>query len=387
MNHANLQESHYDSVLNAAQKSKKTILFIQDKSELDYSSKKQTSGLGPIGNHKGRGIHIQTTLAVEYDKKNVGILGLTKQKAWIRENISYRKQERRSERYKRSTEADIWRESLENIIKPENSKSLWVAVGDRGNDIYDFISFCEHKNWNFLVRAKNNRKVIAEGKKVNLINWAKTLPSEVEKDIKLRGRDGNPAKSVTVQVSWGKVSILTPKNGYLKSEAEELDVWVLHAWEDALDGLEWFLLTNVPIANQDEALEKICWYETRWTIEEYHKCLKTGCAIEKRQLQTAQGLLAVLGVLGIIATKLLAMKFFAREHPLDKASKHIPLPSLHLICAYFTLSVDDITYGEFWRRIAKLGGFIGRKSDGDPGWQTLWKGWYRFLDMQPAQMP
>lgn len=26
-------------------------------------------------------------------------------------------------------------------------------------------------------------------------------------------------------------------------------------------------------------------------------------------------------------------------------------------------------------------GFLGRKSDGNPGWQTIWKGWLRIQDM------
>ena len=28
-------------------------------------------------------------------------------------------------------------------------------------------------------------------------------------------------------------------------------------------------------------------------------------------------------------------------------------------------------------QVARLGGFLGRKSDGEPGWQTLWQGWMR----------
>ena len=62
----------------------------------------------------------------------------------------------------------------------------------------------------------------------------------------------------------------------------------------------------------------------------------------------------MFGVLGIIAIKPLAMKSFARDHPSDKASQHIPLPSLEPIRAYFTPSVDDIIYVESSRRIAKL---------------------------------
>ena len=31
--------------------------------------------------------------------------------------------------------------------------------------------------------------------------------------------------------------------------------------------------------------------------------------------------------------------------------------------------------------LGKLGGFIGRKSDGTPGFISLWRGWMRFMDL------
>jgi hypothetical protein len=41
----------------------------------------------------------------------------------------------------------------------------------------------------------------------------------------------------------------------------------------------------------------------------------------------------------------------------------------------------EMSLRELWRRIAMLGGFLGRKSDGNPGWQTIWKGWLCIQDM------
>ncbi len=34
-----------------------------------------------------------------------------------------------------------------------------------------------------------------------------------------------------------------------------------------------------------------------------------------------------------------------------------------------------MTVQEFWREVARFGGFLARKHDGEPGWQTLWQGW------------
>jgi hypothetical protein len=382
VSHKKFQEKHWQNTINEAINGNKVVLYIQDTSELDYSSKKATTGIGPIGNHRGQGIMIHTVLAVEYHKTAPNVLGLAFQHAWIRDNVSRRKTETKKQRRERPTEADLWRDSLMNIEIPQDTDALWVSVGDRGNDIFEFIKFCKDSNWDYLVRANYNRKIITQsGQAAKLFDYTRALPSKTTKEIEMRSRDNKPARKVLLNIAWVKIKISTPKNLTRKSEYEQIEAWCIRCWEDASDGLEWFLLTNLAITSKKEALEKIGWYETRWLIEEYHKCLKTGCAIEKRQLQSAQGLLSLLGLLGVIATKLLEMKFLARQHPNDLAIEHIPKYSLQIICSRFKLSLEKITCRQFWHKVAAMGGFIGRRSDGDPGWQTLWKGWLRLLDM------
>jgi Transposase DNA-binding/Transposase DDE domain len=382
VDHSKIQKVHRNNVRKEAQKSSNTILFIQDSSELDYSSKRKTTGLGPIGNHTGRGIHFHSTLAVEYNKYNPSVLGLAYQKVWIRENISLRKTESRHERSKRKTEADCWMESLREINKPANLTTNWVSVGDRGNDLFKFIRDCKNTNWNYLIRASANRTILtSSNESAKLFDWMRSMPSQTTKLIKIRSREEKPTREIVLNISWSSLKVIPPKNFFSKAEYEEIPLECIRVWEDAPNGLEWFLLTNVPSTNAESILEKVGWYETRWLVEEYHKCLKTGCAMEKRQLQTAQALLSLLGLLGIIATNLLAIKFLAKDNAHKKATEHIPIDHLQLLCSHFRLSINDLTCQQFWHKIASLGGFIGRKGDGDPGWQTLWKGWIRFLDM------
>jgi hypothetical protein len=119
-------------------------------------------------------------------------------------------------------------------------------------------------------------------------------------------------------------------------------------------------------------------------IEEYHKCLKTGCSVERRSLRSSQALQAVIGMFGIIAAKLLELKYLIREEKTDLAKGVIPDDFIGIICRHYVLESEKLTLKEFWRGVARLGGFIGRKSDGAPGWQTIWKGWVRLLDKQEA---
>ena len=122
------------------------------------------------------------------------------------------------------------------------------------------------------------------------------------------------------------------------------------------------------------------WYKCRWIIEEYHKCLKTGCRIEDRQLGTSEALEAVLGVLGIIAVLMLQLRNLAREDSNRQAKEVVPEIPMKIICKKYKLEMT-VSLRDFWRSVAKMGGFIGRKSDGEPGWQTLWGGWLRLIDM------
>ena len=381
--HENLQKEHWKNTQEAARKvAENTVLYIQDKSELDYSNLKKTKGLGFIGNHCGQGINMQSILAVSYDRSSPRILGLAYQKAWCREVKSHKKTESRSQLYKRPTEADYWIECLNTIERPKSTSQKHVAIGDRENDIYKFIKYCKDTNWDFLVRAIGSRIILTEdGRKIVLDKFARSLESRGSKEIELRAREDKPARKVLLHIGWEKIKVITPKNGFAKRAYEEIDVWCLRIWEDIPQGLEWLLLTNLPIKNIDDAYEKIEWYELRWLIEEYHKCLKSGCRIEKSQLQSAKGLFNLLGILGVLATKLLEMKFLVREQPNELAKEHIPIMPLTILCSHFNLSPKEITNRQFWHKVAGLGGFLGRKSDGEPGWQTLWKGWMRFMDM------
>lgn len=378
VSHSKLQKIHWKNTLEEATRSEKTILLIQDTSELDYSSKKKTKDLGAIGNHVGRGIMIHTCLAVEFDIKPERILGLANQQTWIRNTDSLQKIETIKQRHSRDNEGLLWKKALIEISTIIQSSAKFVSVGDRGNDIFDFMKFCKEGNWNYLVRAKHNRVIMKNDQKHKLFDYVKTFEVKAKKIIILK--NSNEKKEIELNIGWEQIKIFSAKSHSKKSEYKEISIWCLRCWNTD-NNIEWILLTNLSINNQIDALEKVAWYSSRWLIEEYHKCLKTGCAIEKRNLQSAHGLKSLLGFLGVIATKLLEIKFMAKLNPSLLAINFADAIPLKIICSRFSFSETTITTQEFWHGIARLGGFIGRKSDGDPGWQTLWNGWLRLTDM------
>ena len=82
-----------------------------------------------------------------------------------------------------------------------------------------------------------------------------------------------------------------------------------------------------------------------------------------------------------MAVRLLQLRSLSRTHPDAKASFFVPKVMLQVLVARLRLSSPELTLAEFWLAIARLGGFLARKADGLPGWQTLWRGWMRLQDM------
>jgi len=160
--------------------------------------------------------------------------------------------------------------------------------------------------------------------------------------------------------------------------------WAMRVWEPQTpageEPIEWVLLTDVPTADAPAALLRAEWYALRWLIEEYHKCLKSGCGVEARQMETAERLAACIVLLAVVAVRLLQLKHTAWHAPQRPAAESVSADHVRVLAAYRGRAAETFTAYEFWREVAKLGGSLARRRDGEPGWQTLWRGW-RDLDL------
>ena len=175
---------------------------------------------------------------------------------------------------------------------------------------------------------------------------------------------------VVVCVAWRELELLPPRNG--PAGRAPIRVWGVRVWNDAL---EWLLLTTLPVESLDQALEIIAWYARRWTVEEFHKAWKTGCRAEQRQLEEADRLVPLLGALAIVAIRLLGLRDAARCD--GAAPADVPETTIRVLAAKLQQPAECFaTNRDFLRGVARLGGFLARKSDGEPGWQTIWKGWF-----------
>jgi Transposase DNA-binding/Transposase Tn5 dimerisation domain len=388
--YAALSEPHWQATCQQAAQAH-TVLFVQDTSELDFTAHRQTKDLGWIGNTGGRGFLLHSCLAVR-PTAVPEILGLAAQRVWTRHEVR-KGTETRAVRSRRRKESDVWAEVVE-AIGPAAPDQRWVSVSDRASDVFSFARRARAQGWHCLWRVGQNRVVLAgSGRKTKLLlDWARRLPAQTETTIDLRGRAEQPPRTVRLQVAWSEVTLCPPCNGQERQQAP-VSGWCVRCWETSKrkKALEWILFTTIPVIDAASALERLEWYRLRWVVEEYHKALKTGCAMEQRQLQRAQGLLALLGFLALVAVRLLQLRTVARIAPETPASQAVEPELVETVVRLRGGSADRMTADQFWRAVASLGGFLGRKRDGNPGWQTLWRGWQRLQDLcwgvQAASVP
>lgn len=355
-------------------------LIISDTTEIDFTSHPYTSGLGPIGGGTTRGFLLHNALMVEPTSQEV--VGLAGQLIHYRKNAP--KNESRTARMKRERESQIWGTLVDRVGTPEEGVQ-YVHIFDRGGD--DFEAFCHMKQakTDWVVRASRlNRKVFDEkGKRVSLREAIEKMPVVGTYDLELRTRPKKKAHTAQLEVRIGKVRF--PKPQFCSPYVKQLDpqpiemnvVWVRQV--NAKKGkkpIEWVLLTSLGVETFEDALQVIEYYELRWLVEDFHKSLKTGCNVDSRQLQDTTRLEPLVALLSVAAVRLLQLKTIARHDRERKAAAIVPSELLLLLTRVRPrLKRELITVDQFIREVAKLGGFIGRKSDGDPGWQTIWRGW------------
>jgi hypothetical protein len=358
----------------AAARAEPVVLLLQDTTEVDYTHHPATAGLGPTGDGGGRGYLLQSVLAVAPEGRRV--LGLAHLEPFLRAPAP-RRGERCSQRRGRPRESDVWARAAA-ALGPPPPGATWVHVGDRGADVFAFLAACRGAGADVLVRAAQDRRAeAADGTATRVLDAARALPAAAARELGLPARPGRPARTARVAVAWAPLTVRPPAD---VRGAEPLPAWVVRVWEPAPppggeEPLEWVLLTSVPTATVEDAWARADWYAQRWLVEEYHRALKTGCRLEASQLRDKDALWRLLGLRAPAAVRLLQLRQAARADPARPAAAVVGREVAAVVAAAARAPAAGMTAGACWRLVARLGGHQGRARDGEPGWQTLWRGW------------
>jgi hypothetical protein len=218
------------------------ILLVQDTTDIDLSHRRKISGVGQIGNERGRGFFVQTVLAVR--PAPGAVLGCIAQEPFVR--IPAPEGEGRSQRHKREErETDVWMRQVQAIGTPTPGRT-WIHVGDRGADRFPFFQACRLTQTHFLVRAAQNRRVQGHETAIGYaLTQARSWPSQASRPFEVPARHGRTGRSTHLQLASGPMTRLPPRQEP-RAGKEPLIVWVIRVWEEqAPDGeepLEWLRL-------------------------------------------------------------------------------------------------------------------------------------------------
>lgn len=361
------------------------VLVIQDCSTLSFSHRRAIDGLGPIGGGEefAQGLLLHSALVVT-DEPEPAALGLAYQELWAR--VPAPGGETEHQRHKRPRESQRWSRTVTSIGRLGTCQVLHVC--DREADIFELYEACVDNRVGFVVRTHTagGVRMVLDGHaesplEAPLTDLMRSTPPSGSTTLELRARPGRAARRVNLQVAVRAVRVPPPRirDRRRTQGIEPVTAWAVRVWEErppkGVAPIEWTLLTSEPVRDEAEAIRVIGWYRARWLVEEYHKCLKSGCAVEARQLESAARLKPLTAMLSITAVRLLQLKLAARRTPERPVAEVVPEIYSRVLGLYRGQPSAYRTCRSFWRGVAALGGFLGRKGDGDPGWLTLWRGW------------
>jgi hypothetical protein len=272
---------------------------------------------------------------------------------------------------------------------PAPQGCVWVDVADRGADIYEAMQAARRLGHHFLFRVCQDRLLCLDAagqRPAHLLAYARTLPGEGTDRVDIAARGGRPARTAEVVLAAAPVWLPPPQGTRRRWSQPLVPAWVIRVWEaqppeGVSEPLEWVLLCSLPTAGVASIRQRRDWYSCRWMAEVYHDIEKNGCREEARRFETASRMEACLAVLSVVAVRVFQLRNALASQG-DKAADAIaPAEEIAVMRRFLGVKKKGLTVRDFVRGVAQLGGFLGRKCDGEPGVRSLWRGYQRLQDM------
>lgn len=294
---------------------------------------------------------------------------------------------------------DVWLQQIRASEVALDAKGRAIHITDREGDDYLLFHELLLAGHRFVVRSSIDRWTtsVVDGSKGKLRTVMATVEHVAERSAKINPRARNSsahrrkiypardARSVTLHIAGARLELVRPssyvpsgKKAHLCHLPVALAVNVVRVWEPeppaGADPIEWLLFTSEPINTPEEVSAVVDHYRARWTIEEYFKALKTGCAFEQRQLQDYESLTNALAIFAPLAYHVLLLRTVARADPEAHASEVATPDELDVLRVLGRRELPpNPTVRDVLLAVAALGGHI--KYAPDPGWLTIARGY------------
>lgn len=382
-----LLQSHYQATHQRISQ-EQIVLVAQDTTSLNYSTHPATVGLGPISTQPQGvvGLLVHDSMAFNLAGTPLGLIDV---QCWARDPKQFHKKQFRHALPIEQKESQKWLHGFQKVAQAQQRcpDTTLVSVGDREADIYELfhLALGDPSGAHLLVRAEHNRQLVEEQGHL----W-ETMAEQAVVGIQILSvprQAKRAARQAHLEVRFKRVRLKPPKR---KAKLGELVITAILAQEiDAPEGVEpiqWMLLTTIAVNNFDQATEKLGWYAKRWGIEVYHRTLKSGCKIEERQLGNADRIEACLAIDMVVAWRIFHLTLLGRETPDVPCTVFFEDTQWKALYCFVkqqpTPPEEPPTLREATHMIGSLGGFLGRKGDGEPGTKSLWIGIQRLDDIE-----
>lgn len=358
------------------------VLGVQDTTEINLTRYKSIEGIGLLSRNEQKGFFVHSSLAVSADGVPLGLLA---QEHWVRTEKAdpKAKRQRQIQRPIEEKESYKWLKSFQQSTEDLPDSVNLLFVSDAESDVHEYFALPRPARVDILVRACQNRRLLDS----ELLLWSslRQTPLAGTVEVEVRRTDEQPMRTAHCEVRFRQVQI-RPSNSNRAKHLPRLKPISLYAVlveetapPEGTDPISWLLLTSCSVTTFEEALQIIRYYSYRWRIERFHFVLKSGCRIEQRRLQSVTAMVRFLALANIVAWRLLWLTYLARLSPDESCALAL---EPHEWQALFVLTHSSTTFPAqppslhlALRWLAQLGGFLGRSSDGEPGVQSLWKGW------------
>ena len=370
-----------------------TVLVLHDTTEFQYSGDRE--GLGYLRTDEARGYLAHASLAVSADglRRPLGLVGLH---TWARKGLAPKARARGKKKSgallasERTKESDRWSRQVEASEDVVGNHAHVVHVMDREGDSYPLLASMVAKGRRFVIRSRVDRIARSEDEagleKIREIVKREDDLVELDVPISMRAVTKGPSRHpprgsrvAKLRVTATALSLHKPEYGV--DLPMWLDVNVVHVREvDAPDGVpvDWLLLTSEPVDTLEQVLAILQHYRARWLIEEFFKALKTGCELEKLQLESYEALVNALAVFIPIAWRALQMRSLARTEPNGPARSVLSNAELDVLRAMGPLKLPaSPTIADALLAVAMMGGYMRHRVP--PGWMTLARGFDKLL--------
>jgi hypothetical protein len=368
-------------------KSHPVVLCVEDTTFINFEGQRETPGLGPHTSTLEYGYFLHPLLAMTPEKLCLGTLHTH---TWIRDN-KFGKRYERAKKPIEEKESQRWIDGYRETcnIQKQMKDTRLVYIADRESDIYELFVEGITGEANWLIRAVRDRKTLETNKIREELANETSLGSLT---LKLSHRKKRKRREANLKIFAKQLSLLGP-NRYRLGRLPNVTVTAILAIEEnppaGEEPIDWLLITDMEVNSLEEALEKLQWYSCRWQIEIFFFTLKSGCQIEKLQLETLGRLESAVALYMIVAWRLLYIKMLHKKLPEISCDFIFEKEEWQVI--YFIINKKPPPktpplLSEMVNMLAKLGGYLNRKNDSPPGIKTLWRGIQRARDLVSGYM-